>query len=390
MAHYVSLERPVWRISWKFSLDWRVQNHSHSHNCSHNYLSNCCFQMILHWNQMVLQRSESWRILFAFRVIIIVFPFLLGGGNGCQLQGRWNSHLRVGRLSNASSIIHQRQQQDQRFQQEAFTAFDSHKTGQVYNVSSTGESIVQAVRLRTGSLRRRGAIINEFTIVPGCLVPAASERVVLVYERLSNSKLFPVDGYELIVPVVGIFAYDASNLSSSQSLPKLNVLATKSNITVRFPIHTPAYVTPFCAYFEDDNVGARLSNLTSSGVCNTSHLGFFSLVAKSLPPAPAPAPLLVSPIQSPSMLSGEIKRSRGSETWKIVVGSVVGGLVIVVLLTILVFMAVGYTKKQKFSLMESHADQGEALQTAFMRNLRAPAAGVTRTQPALESDYRAT
>eukprot|EP00249_Psilotum_nudum_P026984 c34181_g1_i1 orf=512-1576(-) len=344
------------------------------------------------------QLSRRSKLTARLCVIVAFFPFFLLVAvdvAGRQLEEVDDSISELDLLVNYSSIIQQRQRQDRHFQQQAFTVFNHHKTGQLYNVSSIRGSTIQAVRLRTGSLKKRGIIINEFTIVEGCHVGAPLQRVLLVYERFGTSDLFPVkDGYESIVPVVGLFAYDATNLSTTQALPKLSLATTEKNITVHFPLFKPsADVTVFCVYFEDNSVGVVISNLTSLGSCSTTRLGFFSLIARSLSRASVPAPepaissALHNPRGSPFGLSVRGKRSSGIRTkaWKIAVGSAAGILLLVLLCSMLAFAAMKYRRMKRFTLMEYHASQGESLQTALIRNTRAPAAGGTRTQPSLES-----
>eukprot|EP00249_Psilotum_nudum_P026087 c314_g1_i1 orf=506-1504(-) len=324
----------------------------------------------VHWIFFLL--SRKCRCVGSLVVIVIFFSsflFVVTHRRGLQDRGQMGEFISV---LNSSSVIEQRQRQDQRFQQAAFRAFDHHKTGNVYRIPSPTGTEVQAIRLRSGSLRKRGFNLNEFAIVPGCEVQSSPERVVLVYENLGKSDLFPVNGYELVGPVVGMSAYDASDLTTTQPVVKLTVTATQANITVTIPpFQAPKNATPVCVYFGEENPNATMTNPTSTGACSTSRLGFFGLFAKS------------SELPSVTIPSATGKSSNAT---KVVVGSVVG-VGLLAFLSILTFASVIYTRNWRFATMEYYSDEGETLSTSFVRKFRMPVAGATRTQPTLETEY---
>ncbi|KAK9290026.1 hypothetical protein L1049_008189 [Liquidambar formosana] len=123
-------------------------------------------------------------------------------------------------------------------------------------------------------------------------------------------------------------------------------------------------------------VWSNFSNVISGNVCSTIQQGHFSIVVESIAPSPAPV--------SPTPSGGEKKNN--SKVW-IIVGSVLGGLALLVLLVFLVLWLQKYKRRKKMQHMERAADVGEALRMTSVGNTRAPAAMVTRTQPLLENEY---
>lgn len=296
----------------------------------------------------------TWAIL-----LLLSFP-TSASGDRLMLSNSW---LRTtNRIS--TTDLQNRQSLERQIQLAAFQQFNHHKTDRLYNVAVpgiSGSTTVQAIRLRAGSFARYGVSINEFSIPKGCGLNATPERILLVYAKLINSSLFSSlpDERILASSVVSVFAYDASNLNSTQPPNKLSITTTTSPITIRIQSN-PGSSNLSCASFDENSTSV---NYTASvqDVCNVTQLGAFALVT-------------VAPRKS-------------SNTWKIVVGSVIGGLALLSLLSLLAFALYKHRRTSKFAKMEYQAGQGETLQTASIRNSRAPAAGTTRTQPALESEY---
>lgn len=278
-------------------------------------------------------------------------------------------------------------------QEYAFKALIRPRTGITYPVplpSNLSGMKVEAVRLRSGSLWNRGIAYNEFRIPRGVLEQPYAQRLVLVYQNLGNwsSLYYNKPGFDLVAPILGILAYDASNLSAINP-QELQLMATKQPISIQFP-EVRQGLTPICISFYS-NGSVSLSNASLSNVCSTNYQGHFSLIVKSAAPSPAPTPAPVpesmSPPMTPPALVPVPTKKKKSNTWKIVLGIVLGSVALIVSLVLLGFGMVKYRQTAKIARMEHQADQGEALQTTSVGSSRAPAAGGTRTQPMLENEY---
>ena len=266
----------------------------------------------------------------------------------------------------------------------AYRAFGRHpKTGTPFDgkVPSNLTGInISAMRLRSGSLYRKGVpMYKEFVIPMGVSEKPYVERLVLVYQNLGNwsMRYYTVPGYTHLTPVLGLLAYSASNLSATL-LPELNITATRTPILIKFPDvqSAPNGAVAKCAWFDLKGL-VNINNLASVNTCSTIQQGHFSIVVESIAPSPAPIP------PTPSGPPGKKKSSKVG----IVVGSVLGGLVLLALLAFLVLWAQKYKNRKKMQQMERAADVGEALHMTMVGNTKAPAATVTRTQPVLESEY---
>ncbi|GAV64952.1 DUF1191 domain-containing protein [Cephalotus follicularis] len=291
----------------------------------------------------------------------------------------WISHLKAQSTSPARAL-------DALLQDYAFKAFVRPKTGIPYDgiVPSNLAGIkIAAMRLRSGSLKKRGVpMFKEFMIPTGVVESPYVERLVLVYQNLGNlsMKYYPLAGYTYLTPVLGLLAYDASNLSAT-NLTELYIRASGEPITIHFPDvqSSPAGANAKCVWF-DLNGLANFSSLASGNVCSTFEQGHFAIVVESF--APAPAPVFPTP---PSGGAPNAKKTN-KKVW-IIVGSVLGGLLLLVLLSILVLWAQKYKQRKKMQQMEKAAELGEALYMTSVGETKAPAAMVTRTQPTLENEY---
>uniref|UniRef100_A0A2P2JSJ3 Uncharacterized protein LOC105112300 n=1 Tax=Rhizophora mucronata TaxID=61149 RepID=A0A2P2JSJ3_RHIMU len=279
---------------------------------------------------------------------------------------------------------------DALLQRYAYRAFVRPRTGIPYDgrVPSNLTGIrITAMRLRSGSLRRRGVKYREFDISTGVIVQPYVERLVLVYQNLGNLSVtyYPLPNYTYLAPVLGLLAYNASNLSAI-NLPELDMRASGNPINISFPDvkSAPSGSIAKCVSFTLDG-SIRFSNV-SGNVCSTLQQGHFSIVMESIaPPAPlSPPPSGGAPNVSPIPMKRE--RRHKSRVW-IIVGSVLGGLLLLVLLLFLVVWAWKFKQRKKMQQMEKAAEVGEPLQMTSVGEMRAPAAMVTRTQPTLEHEY---
>ncbi|KAF9594045.1 hypothetical protein IFM89_034479 [Coptis chinensis] len=232
----------------------------------------------------------------------------------------------------------------------AYRAFDRPrvKSGDVYNgtvpLNLTGIRI-SAMQLRSGSFFSRGVRYWEFEIPVAVAVRPYVQRLVLVYQNLGNLSLsyYPLQGYTYLTPVVGVLAYDAINLSAV-NLPELSLSARGKPILINFS------------------------------------------QVESVPDGPSPAP--PPPIgEVPNVPTGGTRNEGNKSKVWIIMGSVVGGFVLLVLLGFLSFWVQRYKNRKKMLKMEKAAEVGEALHMASVGNTRAPVAMGTRTQPVLENEY---
>ncbi|TYI06770.1 hypothetical protein ES332_A10G182100v1 [Gossypium tomentosum] len=267
---------------------------------------------------------------------------------------------------------------DALLQDYAYRAFVRPRTGVPYDArvpsNFTGISIT-AMRLRSGSLRTRGVrMYKEFEIPIGVVEQPYVERLVLVYQNLGNWSLryYSLPNYTYLAPLLGLLAYDASNLSAT-NLPELDLRASGDPIKIKFSDVRPAPngSLPKCVWFDLHGL-VKLSNLTSANECSTIQQGHFSIVIESIAP---PSP--------PTRSEGKESNRR---TW-IIVASVVGGVALLAFLGFLVLWARKCKRRKKMQEMEKAAEVGEALHMTSVGDTKAPSATVTRTQPTLENEY---
>ncbi|CAA7051012.1 unnamed protein product [Microthlaspi erraticum] len=287
--------------------------------------------------------------------------------------------------TNASSL-------DSLLQDYSFRAFVRPRTGILYDatVPSNLTGIkVAAMRLRSGSLRKRGvSSFKEFSIPSGVIVKPYVTRLVLVYQNLANSShlYYPLPGYDYVAPVLGLLAYDAKNLSAI-NLPELELRASSDPIRIDFSDleRIPQGSSAKCVSFDSQGKASFSESTQPGNTCETDRQGHFSVVVKSVESAPSPAPP-----ESEKKDDDKKKKSSdsNSKTW-IIVGSVVGGLILLGLLLFLVLRCRNYKKQEKMREMERAGETGEALRMTQVGETRAPTATTTRTQPMLETEYAA-
>lgn len=270
----------------------------------------------------------------------------------------------------------------------AYRAFVRPRTGIAYDgfpPSNFSGIQISAIRLRSGSLYTRGVpTFKEFRIPIGVIERTYVERLVLVYQNLGNwsNAYYPLPGYTYLSPILGLLAYDASDLSA-KNLPELPLHASEEPISINFqqlkPV--PDGSIPKCVRF-DLNTQINFTDLVSESTCETFEQGHFAIVIES-PTAPSPAPAAPPP---PPRHGGGNGNGNGKRVG-IIVGAVGGGIALLVLLALLILWIWRLNKTKKMHKMEKAADSGEALQMTAVGNTKAPAASTTRTQPTLETEY---
>ncbi|OIT00987.1 hypothetical protein A4A49_14959 [Nicotiana attenuata] len=270
---------------------------------------------------------------------------------------------------------------DSVLQDYAFRAFVRPRTGIPYNgnVPSNFSGIkVGALRLRSGSMRRRGVSrYEEFHIPIGVLEQPYVERLVLVYHNLANwsSLYYPLPGYTYLTPVLGILSYDASNLSA-KNLPELDIRASEKPILVNFSSVKPMPMAK-CVYFNLDGA-VEFDNVISGNICKTTKQGHFAIVVEFTAAEPEP--------DSGGSGSSSNGKSDDRKKW-VIFGSVVGGFVALVFLVLLIACVNKCDKQKRIGKMEEAAERGVPLLMTRVGNTKAPVASQTRTRPLLENEY---
>ncbi|GAA0186075.1 hypothetical protein LIER_33363 [Lithospermum erythrorhizon] len=283
---------------------------------------------------------------------------------------------------------------DSLLQDYAFRAFGKRaKTGIVYDgiVPSNLTGIkVAALRLRSGSMRRRGVkSFKEFEIPIGLIEQPYVERLVLVYHNLGNwSELYyPLPGYTYLSPVLGMLAYNAYNLSA-KDLPELDLRASKEPMRINFSFSqtTNQEASPKCVHFDLDG-SPEFDNVVDKNACFATKQGHFSIVVEVGGAAPAPAPRNGAPGNGGNHGRGDGDGKNRKKVYAIV-GSVVGGMVCLVVLLGCLFICLKRCRdRKKRGKMEATADLDVPLRMAIVGNTKAPVASEIRTRPMLEDDY---
>nr|XP_043637180.1 uncharacterized protein LOC122608152 [Erigeron canadensis] len=274
----------------------------------------------------------------------------------------------------------------------AYRAFVTPRTGVSFDGSVpknlTGIR-VSALRLRSGSLFKRGfSMYKEFNISRGVIEQPYVERLVLVYQNLGNwsKTYYPLPGYMYLAPMLGLLAYDASDLLA-KNLPELDIFASGEPILIDFGKVKlgPDGSTAKCVWVDLDGQ-VNFTNVVSGNKCFAFRQGHFSIVVNSttslVPASPLPKSPVPAVVLNPNHKGGGVD----STVW-VIVGSVVGGCLLLVLLALLVLWVRGYKKRKKMHKMERTAERGEPLHMTTIGGMKAPAAMVTRTQPTLETEY---
>ncbi|GAB4856206.1 hypothetical protein Ancab_014131 [Ancistrocladus abbreviatus] len=278
---------------------------------------------------------------------------------------------------------------DALLQDYAYRAFVRPRTGIPFvgTIPSNLTGIkISAMRLRSGSLRRIGVkSYNEFEIPVGVVEHPYVQRLVLVYQNLRNwsEVYYPLSGYTYLAPVLGLLAYDAANLSATD-LPELDIRASRTPILIHFSDvkSVPDGLVAKCVSF-DLQGSINFSSVESSNTCSTVQQGHFALVVETTAPSPPPTST-VPPAAAPTPRVR--KKGHHSKVW-IIVGSVLGGSLLVILLALLVVWLSKFKRRKRMQRMERAAEGGEALRMTTVGSARTPAAVTTRTQPSLETEY---
>nr|XP_043611530.1 uncharacterized protein LOC122583166 [Erigeron canadensis] len=274
---------------------------------------------------------------------------------------------------------------DATLQDYAYRAFVHPRTGIPYDgvpPANLNGIEISAMRLRSGSLYHRGVeTFREFRIPVGLREQPYVERLILVYQNLGNwsSTYYSLPGYAHLTPVLGLLAYNGSDLTAVD-LPELDLWASEKAMTIKFeevsPV--PAGLVAKCAWF-DLHGQVNFTDVVNENVCLTTEQGHFTIVVES-----AAAPEQEPPATVEGHPEAPSKKDKDSWVWGIV-GSVCGGVALLVLLALMIVLVWKYKKRKKMRELERAADAGEALRMTRVGSiLRAPYALPTRTMPQFE------
>ncbi|KAK4803341.1 hypothetical protein SAY86_001544 [Trapa natans] len=233
---------------------------------------------------------------------------------------------------------------------------------------------VDIARYRCGSLKRYGARIREFHLGVGVTVQPCVERVLMIRQVLGFnwSSMFysnyDLSGYQLVSPVLGLMAYNAGKdpfqvgVHAGSENPIMVNFSSIARIDQKL-----GGIVPLCASFGGNRQLAIMGSAGQS-LCRVPGHGHFGLVAE-LP---------------------SVQMRRRVSRWKVVVGSSIGALLGLFLLSLLMMaMLVKAKKKSRREEMERRAYEEEALQVSMVGHVRAPMAAGTRTMPVIERRYSA-
>lgn len=249
------------------------------------------------------------------------------------------------------------------------------RTGTLYNISlpSNYSGVeVSYMRLKSGSLWRRGKNSSLFKIPKRMLSSPYSNRLDIVFQNAGNlsSSYFSIPNYTFVAPVIGFHIYGAdANFPSSNRTRMLTISLQGDPIVVEFPsisLDEKDNATMKCVRFGADGTEVEFSSVIVPGyTCNAHNQGHFSIVVPSLLP--------------PSTK----KRKRREKLWFwLVIGG--GGFVFLILCGILVFKMF---RARKIEYMVKQSENSVALDVVWIGRSRMPSAGGIRTQPVLENDY---
>lgn len=265
---------------------------------------------------------------------------------------------------------------------------ENGRSGIYYNISLPGNFSgieISIVRLRSSTLWLRGANFSFFNVPPRTLPRPFARRIALVYSNLGNlsSFYYNVPNYTLITPVLGLMAYDTTNISRKHhnNNGSIGLFPMKDPILVHFPwiefLSRNDTMKKKCVRFgnegeiEFSNVVAETTNS-----CVAGNEGHFSIVIPYEEPQPR-----IEPSSKPKEKS---KKQRLWKWWEIGFGIGILGLILLVCFGIFLYKVI---RKKRIAKMEKESERNEALDSIWIGSSRMPSASGIRTQPVLENSY---
>lgn len=249
-------------------------------------------------------------------------------------------------------------------------------TGTLYNIplpTNFSGMRFSIVRVRSGSLRLRGANYNSFNLPPLIKPNPDVKRIAIVFENFGNwsSHYYLVPNHTIVAPVLGLMAYNTSDTALVLS-ERLSLIVPEENpIKVRFFrswFRGKKEGKPVCAKLGNDGRLIGLKNMSEPFVCETQSDGLYTLVV----------PLLVEAENK------DKRRMYNNRTrWDVVIG--IGSGLIVLLFVIFVLVSVKVVKRKKIEKMEEIAEKGETISEFWIGQSKMPCASMVRTQPTIEN-----
>ncbi|XP_077233376.1 uncharacterized protein LOC143875655 [Tasmannia lanceolata] len=248
-----------------------------------------------------------------------------------------------------------------RLRETAFQTLHRRKTGIIYNLTVPSPFLAQTMRLRSGSLRRRGAHFNEFSFPKGVSISGNPRSIFLVYRQITNQTL-NITGYSLASLTFGIRLYNYSVTTNP-----VRFLAGGDPVTVTIPARDSSRI-PADLWCVEFNITASFTSLprainSSSVVCDCTEAGDFSVMVRS-----------------------ELGNKGGD--WKVILGWGLGGFFVLLVGVLVGFCGLRIVRRRRFRKMEKLYENGEMLQTWLIGATRAAGAAGTRTRPVLEKEER--
>ncbi|XAR70220.1 hypothetical protein NMG60_11027005 [Bertholletia excelsa] len=221
---------------------------------------------------------------------------------------------------------------------------------------------ISVIRLRSGTLWRKGANFSHIHIPPKTIPVPNVRRIFIVYQDFGNwsSQYYNLRDYSLISNVIGFSAYDASNLSSNR-MTKLGLNVIEGRIEIQFPnlmVPEGAEEKKTCIMFSPNGT-VQLSHVGPKNNCYGRSEGYFSIV---------------SPV-----------RRRERRVWGLWAVGFALGFVGLVAVGFVGAVATKFVRRKRVNEMEREADDGEGLETVWIGSSKMPSATFIRTHPVLEN-----
>ncbi|MCO5575382.1 hypothetical protein L7F22_029182 [Adiantum nelumboides] len=265
-------------------------------------------------------------------------------------------------------------------------------TGVAYNVSlppSLQGITCQVMRLRAGSLHRRGLAFNNFHISRGARVHTGGPYVLMIYKAIPLSVTallysLPTE-YTLISPILGLLVYTSNTPSAFNASSAEMSLSDNPPITIAIPIDKSfdvGFQAVLCAFFDVNGVFSLSSLSSSPNTCASATLLDMALVVLSSASSSTPSNSTSS--NGPS--SSKSRRSSPAKAWRVALIAVLASFCGLAVMGGTVMFALRLLQKRHMAkLVKEPADHHETLHTSMIGHTRAPTAASVRTKPRLET-----